>query len=77
MMRLFNLREGFTALDDELPDRYYERKTDGVLSTKDAPDRGTMLKARQYYYFYMGWDSNGVPRPEKLAELGIEPHHIR
>jgi aldehyde:ferredoxin oxidoreductase len=71
-MRLFNMREGFTADDDELPDRYYERKTDGILATKDAPDRATMRRARQLYYFYMGWDSNGVPRPEKLWELEIE-----
>ena len=71
-MRLFNLREGFTATDDELPERYYERKTDGILSTKDPPDKAAMLKARQLYYFYMGWDENGVPRPEKLAELEID-----
>jgi aldehyde:ferredoxin oxidoreductase len=71
-MRLFNLREGFTAADDTLPDRYHERKTDGILSTKDAPSKETMARARQLYYFYMGWDTNGVPRPEKLAELGIE-----
>jgi aldehyde:ferredoxin oxidoreductase len=72
LMRLFNLREGFTSADDELPERYYERKTDGILSTKDAPSKKTMAKARQFYYFYMGWDENGVPRPEKLAELDIE-----
>ncbi len=71
-MRLFNIREGFTAADDELPERYYERKTDGVLSTKDAPDKATMARARQLYYFYMGWDPDGVPRPEKIAELEIE-----
>jgi aldehyde:ferredoxin oxidoreductase len=71
-MRLFNVREGFTAADDELPDRYYDRKTDGILSMRDAPDRAAMLKARQLYYFYMGWDSDGVPRPEKLWELEIE-----
>lgn len=71
-MRLFNLREGFTASDDELPERYYERKTDGILSTKDAPDKALMLRARQLYYFYMGWDENGVPRPEKVAELEID-----
>jgi aldehyde:ferredoxin oxidoreductase len=71
-MRLFNIREGFTAADDELPDRYYQRKTDGILSAKDPPSRAMMLKARQLYYFYMGWDSDGVPRPEKLAELEIE-----
>ena len=71
LMRLFNLREGFTAANDELPERYYERKTDGVLSTRDAPSKELMSRARQYYYFYMGWDSDGVPRPEKLADLGI------
>ncbi len=71
-MRLFNLREGFTAADDELPERYYERKTDGILSTKDAPDKASMARARQMYYFYMGWDSSGVPRPEKISELEIE-----
>lgn len=71
IMRLFNLREGFTAVDDMLPERFFERKTDGVLSTKDPPDKATMLRAQQLYYFYMGWDSDGVPRPEKLAELDI------
>jgi aldehyde:ferredoxin oxidoreductase len=71
-LRLFNLREGFTAADDELPERYYERKTDGILSTKDPPDKATMARARQLYYYYMGWDSSGVPSPETLARLSIE-----
>ncbi|MBN1191825.1 MAG: aldehyde ferredoxin oxidoreductase family protein [Dehalococcoidales bacterium] len=71
-MRLFNLREGFTAADDELPQRYYDQKTDGVLATKAIPDKATMEKARKLYYFYMGWDPDGVPTPEKTAELDIE-----
>lgn len=71
-MRLFNSREGFTDLDDELPQRYYERKTDGILSTKDPTDKATMARARQYYYYYMGWDSHGVPTPETIARLGID-----
>ena len=71
MMRLFNLREGLTAGDDELPDRYYRPKTDGVLATKKFADRATMAKARQWYYYYMGWDVSGVPTPEKLAELEL------
>ncbi len=71
-LRLFNLREGFTAADDELPERYYQRKTDGILSTKDPPDKATMARARQLYYYYMGWDPQGVPTPETLARLGIE-----
>ena len=72
LMRLFNNREGFTDADDELPERFYQHKTNGVLATKDIPDKTTMLKARQSYYFFMGWDAQGVPRPEKIAELEIE-----
>jgi aldehyde:ferredoxin oxidoreductase len=71
LMRLFNLREGLTAADDELPERYYQPKTDGVLATKEIPDHAAMAKARQWYYYYMGWDENGVPTPAKLAELGL------
>jgi aldehyde:ferredoxin oxidoreductase len=71
LMRLFNLREGLTAADDELPERYYQPKTDGALAIKAIPDRTAMEKARQWYYYYMGWDKNGVPTPEKLAELGL------
>ena len=71
LMRLFNLREGLSAADDELPERYYQPKTDGVLATKAIPDHAAMAKARQWYYYYMGWDENGVPTPAKLAELGL------
>jgi len=71
LMRLFNLREGLTVADDELPERYYQPKTDGVLATKEIPDRAAMAKVRQWYYYYMGWDENGVPTPAKLAELGL------
>ena len=72
MMRLFNNREGFTDKDDELPERYYERKTDGILSTKDPADKATMLRARQLYYYYMGWDEHGRPTPETIARLAID-----
>jgi aldehyde:ferredoxin oxidoreductase len=71
LMRLFNLREGLNAADDELPERYYQPKTDGVLATKVIPDHAAMAKVRQLYYYYMGWDENGVPTPAKLAELGL------
>jgi aldehyde:ferredoxin oxidoreductase len=71
LMRLFNNREGFTVDDDDLPLRYYQPKTDGILATKPIVDRPTMHKARQWYYYYMGWDEKGVPTPEKLVELGL------
>ena len=71
LMRLFNNREGFTADDDDLPLRYYQPKTDGVLATKPIVDQPTMSKAKKWYYYYMGWDDKGVPTKEKLVELGL------
>jgi aldehyde:ferredoxin oxidoreductase len=69
--RLFNIREGFTAADDHLPQRFFQPKTDGVLANKPL-DPVKMEKAKSYYYTLMGWDARtGVPLPEKLEELGI------
>jgi aldehyde:ferredoxin oxidoreductase len=71
LMRMFNIREGFSAANDMLPERYFQPKTDGVLIDKPV-DRDQIEKAKRYYYYYMGWDQEGVPLPEKIAELGIE-----
>ncbi|MBI2830498.1 MAG: aldehyde ferredoxin oxidoreductase family protein [Chloroflexi bacterium] len=69
--RLYNIREGFTAEDDKLPERFFQPKTDGVLSNKGL-DRDKYEKAKSYYYTLMGWDSQtGVPLPEKVEELEI------
>jgi aldehyde:ferredoxin oxidoreductase len=71
MTRLFNIRQGLTADDDRLPQRFYQPKTDGALSDKPL-DTEKMEKAKRYYYTLMGWDANtGIPLPEKLEELGI------
>ncbi|MFC1949858.1 aldehyde ferredoxin oxidoreductase family protein [Chloroflexota bacterium] len=69
--RLFNIKQGFTAADDVIPERYYQPKTDGALSDKPL-DREKLDKTRRYYYVLMGWDANGVPLPEKVEELYIE-----
>jgi len=69
--RLFNVRHGLTADDDKLPSRFFEPTRYGALAdTALGPEK--MKKAKRYYYSLMGWDSNGVPTPEKLEELGIE-----
>jgi aldehyde:ferredoxin oxidoreductase len=70
--RLFNMREGFSATDDVLPERFFQPKTDGVLANKPPCDRSAMEKAKGYYYTLMGWDAQGVPLPEKVEELYIE-----
>jgi aldehyde:ferredoxin oxidoreductase len=71
MARLFNIREGFNTAHDKLPWRFFQPKTDGILSQKTLnPDK--MDEAKKYYYLLMGWDKNtGIPLAEKLAELGI------
>jgi aldehyde:ferredoxin oxidoreductase len=73
MMRLFNIREGFSGADDKLPARIFQPKTDGILSTTKL-DPVKFEKAKKYYYSLMGWDANtGIPSPEKAEELGISP----
>jgi aldehyde:ferredoxin oxidoreductase len=70
-LRLVNLREGFSVDDDRLPRRFYQPKTDGVLADRPL-DQEVMEEARRHYYFLMGWEEQtGVPRRERLAELGI------
>ena len=72
MARLFNIREGLSAADDKLPDRFFQPKRNGVLSTKFY-DREQLEKAKSYYYTLMGWDARtGIPTPEKIEELDIK-----
>ena len=72
MARLFNIREGLTAADDKLPNRFFQPKRNGVLSTKFY-DPEQLERAKSYYYTLMGWNAKtGIPTPEKLQELGIE-----
>jgi aldehyde:ferredoxin oxidoreductase len=71
MCRLFNTQEGLSAADDRLPARFFESTKGGPLADK-ALDFDQMERAKRYYYNLMGWDDAGVPRPEKLADLGID-----
>lgn len=71
LFRLFNIREGFTAADDRLPERFFQPKTDGALAEKEF-DPAVFDRARKFYYTLMGWDSQGIPLPEKVEALYIE-----
>ncbi len=71
MARLFNIREGFTAADDRLPQRFFQPTTNGALADKPL-DPVEFERAKSYYYTLMGWDARtGIPTPEKLKELSI------
>ena len=66
--RLFNLKAGLTKADDNLPKRLLNEPHTAGPSKGVTVDLDTMLPI---YYSERGWDEEGVPTPEKLAELGL------
>jgi len=69
--RLFNVREGFRVTDDSAPARIFKE------TLKSGPPAGKLFPREQFdsmlqeYYRLRGWDTTGVPTPEKLKELGM------
>ncbi len=66
--RLFNLKAGLTKKDDSLPKRLLQE------GHKAGPSAGVTVHLDQMlpiYYQERGWDEEGVPTQEKLAELGL------
>jgi len=78
--RMFNLREGFTRKDDNLPERYFKEPTPiGLPIAKGKKiDRKKFEAMLDEYYALHDWDKNGVPTKKTLAKLGLnkEPTHI-
>jgi aldehyde:ferredoxin oxidoreductase len=71
LARLYNVREGFTAQDDRLPERSYGPTTGGALADGGI-DPQELRQAIQTYYGMFGWhQETGVPLPHKLHELGV------
>jgi aldehyde:ferredoxin oxidoreductase len=70
--RIFNLREGITSAQDQMPKRMFEGTPTGALQSGGV-NREKMEQAVKTFYGMMGWDEDtGVPRRSKLVELGIE-----
>ena len=70
LARIFNLREGFKATDDWLPNRFFEPQMTGNLS-KTKVNKTEFSAAIKTYYGMMGWDEDGNPRLETLQALGV------
>lgn len=71
LARVFNSREGFTAIDDNLPTRFFDPFESGPLAGV-AVDKEQLQAALHTYYQMMGWDTDtGLPTVEKLQELGV------
>jgi len=73
LARVYNLREGLTAADDRLPERFFTPPTAGPLhEDRVAIDPQALEEAKRLYYQMMGWDAEtGVPHRWKLEELEI------
>jgi aldehyde:ferredoxin oxidoreductase len=70
LCRAINVRDGFTASDDTLPNRFFKEIGD-PKSTTDPLDVKEWNDAKQFYYAAMGWTPEGVPTRYKLQELGL------
>ena len=70
LAQVYNVREGFTAAADVLPQRMHTPFAKGPLAGV-AVDEGKMHQAVVGYYEMMGWTREGVPTRAKLAELGV------
>jgi aldehyde:ferredoxin oxidoreductase len=70
LARLFNIREGFAAGDDRLPEQAMKPHVSGVLS-KVRLDADDMAEQVRVYYHARGWDDQGVPTPRTLEHLGL------
>jgi putrescine aminotransferase len=72
LVRLFNLRAGFTAADDTLSEKITRQ------ALKHGPHDGQVLKEesleemKALYYHLRGWDEQGRPGSEKLRELRLQ-----
>jgi len=66
--RYFLAQAGFSRKDDSLPPRIVEEPM------PDGPAKGMVCHLDEMltaYYELRGWDQNGIPRDEKLTELGL------
>jgi aldehyde:ferredoxin oxidoreductase len=57
-------------LHDENPLRFYEPLPSGPWKGK-AVDKKRFEELRKKYYEAVGWDENGIPKPEVLKRLGL------
>ena len=72
LMRWYNYREGLSAADDTLPQRFY---TEPIRSGRHAGaviDKVKFHQMIQTYYEMCGWDSQGRPTLAKLYDMHLE-----
>jgi aldehyde:ferredoxin oxidoreductase len=72
LVRMFNLREGFTRKDDTLPWRFLNEPLPSGVAKGRHLTREQLKTMLDEYYMLRGWNrATGTPTKEKLKELGL------
>jgi len=71
LVRMFNVREGFTRKDDTLPYRIANDPLQGGKADGHVVKPADFNKMLDEYYRLRGWDKEGRPTKEKLKELNL------
>jgi aldehyde:ferredoxin oxidoreductase len=66
--RLFDLKSAITGKDDRLPERMMKEPIQTGPSKGEVSQLDKMIPE---YYQLRGWDTKGVPTPEKLKDLSL------
>lgn len=69
MERMYNISVGFTSADDVLPERMIN---DPIKAGPMVGRVSHVPEMLPHYYAARGWDSNGIPTPDRLKLLGLE-----
>ncbi len=69
LARIYNIREGLTEAEDDLPEKIFETPIGEDGSTVD---KNELEEAKKLYYKLMNWTEDGIPTRQKLLELDIE-----
>lgn len=73
LQRLFNIREGLSRKDDQLPERMKQKPAFGFYENENQCAIKDFEGMLDEYYEARRWDINtGFPSKEKLEELGID-----
>jgi aldehyde:ferredoxin oxidoreductase len=86
--RLYNVREGLSRADDQLPARFTE-ETVPLFGFERDPESGSLQQSAEpvghaqiydfqamldRYYDLRGWSRDGIPTPDTLRRVGLEAY---
>lgn len=73
LMRAFNMREGLTRADDDLPKKLYKKALEGGRSDGILLEQNEIQAGVDMYYEQAGWEGEtGMPQRTTLAGIGLD-----